>query len=836
MKRFMLLSWLLATLINPDLISQSRSEIKNNFYDAESWILFEDYKEALPLYQFLLKIYPTNSNYKYRIGQCYLNTPGEKDKAVSYLEDASKNINPKYKEGKFSETGAPYDALYYLANAYRINNQLDRAIDTYKLFQKNLNPDVYDTTVVFLQIQSCLNAKELMSLPLYVKQTNLGSPINANNSEFNPVISDNENLIVFSRSEAFYDAILFSTKINGKWSEPRNMNELLKVDKDLFPTSLSKDGKDLYLYSSADYDGIIYTSRFENNTWSPLVKLNENINTKFWESHATISHDNNKLFFTSNRKSTLGGLDIYVSKRDSTGDWGPAENLGPVINTPYNEESPFLSQDDKTLFFSSRGHFNMGGYDIFYSHLYDNGEWSVPLNVGYPMNSTDDDVFYNPLHEGYQGYFAIDASDGLGKQDIYHIDIFSDKNPRKFTVRGMVKVAELINNARDSVKISAMNIKNPNQTVVAYSNPQTGEYEFQIPQGNYEITYEGKGAERVVKNLEILLTNPSDSFILGETILPKADFSADLDVGINKSMSVENGDTIIFPLKLEPKSLLTVEHWVGDSLLSAKHYPISDSTFNYKIVPDHGENRVIFKLTDKFNNSASADIYITRKKDIAKQPLIRSEYISPVTDGRINQEEASTIAADIITDIDPSILIIREKILAFSEKSEDGSIIQKSVATIDLNNIKQAGKWLQAYYDEAVKQGLTNSQIAEMLVIISSSPDTDVEQFLRDLIEHSEEPLFSSLRSLALSKEKIKAPMDLVLFLLINRNKEIYTEKAIFNGLASLIAAKDIPPDSITSRFTTTKDRKTGILLILIAAGLCLIFFLLWKRKKNNKK
>ena len=111
MKRFVLLSWLLATFINSDLISQSKAEIKNNFYDAESWILFEDYKEALPLYLQLLRIYPTNSNFKYRIGQCYINTPGEKEKAISYLEDAIKNINPNYKEGKFKETGAPYDAL-----------------------------------------------------------------------------------------------------------------------------------------------------------------------------------------------------------------------------------------------------------------------------------------------------------------------------------------------------------------------------------------------------------------------------------------------------------------------------------------------------------------------------------------------------------------------------------------------------------------------------------------------------------------------------------------------------------------------------------------------------
>ena len=384
-KRFVLFTLLLASIINLKTTGQSKAENRDKFYDAESSVLFEDYKEALPLYLQLLKSYPDNANFKYRIGQCYINTPGEKAKAISYLEDAVKHIDTKYQEGKFRETGAPYDVLYYLANAYRITNQLDKAIDTYEQFKKNLDTEIYDSVVVNLQIRSCRNAKELMKMPLFIKKTNLGRMINGTGSEFNPVVSDKEDMIVFSRGEAFYDAILYSTKVNGQWTGPINMNEILKVDRDIFPSSLSRDGKTLYLYSSADYDGTIYTSKFEKGTWQPLVRLNDNINTKYWESHATISHDNKKLYFTSNRKGSFGGLDIYLSKRDSTGDWGPAVNLGPVINTPYNEESPFLTQDDKTLFFSSRGHFNMGGYDIFYSTLLDNGEWSVPLNVGYPL-------------------------------------------------------------------------------------------------------------------------------------------------------------------------------------------------------------------------------------------------------------------------------------------------------------------------------------------------------------------------------------------------------------------------------------------------------------------
>lgn len=738
MKKFIIISWLLATFISPEIHSQSRQENRNNFYEAESWILFESYQDALPLYQQLLRIYPDNANLKYRIGQCYINIPGEKIKAIKFLEDAVANINPKYKEGKFNETGAPYDVLYYLANAYRINNQIDKALKTYELFRINLDPEVYDTTIVNLQIQSCKNARELMGMPLFIKEKNLGKVINSTHNEYNPVISDKEDMLVFSKSQAFYDAILYSTKINGGWSEPVNMNELLRVDRDLFPTSISKDGKDLYLYSSVDYDGIIYTSRFDNGKWSPIVRLNDNINTKYWESHATISHDNKKLYFTSNRKGTLGGLDIYVSRRDSTDDWGPAKNLGPVINTPYNEESPFLSDDDKTLFFSSRGHFNMGGYDIFYSTLLDNGEWSVPLNVGSPINTTDDDVFFKPLNRGYEGYISKELGDGLGKQDLYRIEIFSNDHPRKFFVRGMVKVTDLINNINDSVKISAMNIKNPDQTIIVYSNPITGQYEFQLPQGDYQITYEGEGGETVVKKVDLPLANPSDSFILPGTILPKTDFVAEMNVKSNKSISVSKGDSILFPLKVEPKSLLTIENWVGDSLMSVNQYPIRDSVFNYKMVPDAGNNRVVFKLTDKFNNETKTEVLISREKEITHQPVIQ-----PVYNTIISMKQIALLAELLKNRADDKML----KVL------RDAKINKLRFGKVD--------DYISFLKEEATKKEVDPEEVSKLTLKVAAMDNILTQSAVDFLEKHSDGDLKKILSDLDIYKANLKTWTDL---------------------------------------------------------------------------
>jgi hypothetical protein len=949
-KRCFLLTCLLAAIFNPDLKSQSKEELRKYFYEAESGILFEDYMEALPLYLRLAKVYPANFNYKYRIGQCYINTPGEKDKAAVYLEEAVKNINPKYKEGKFSEKGAPYDALYYLANAYRINNQLDKAIETYNLFKKNLDAEIYDSTIVNFQIQTCLNAKELINSPLYIKEKNLGNNINEDHTDFYPVVSDNEDLLIYSKIEALYNGIFYSKKVNGEWSGPINMNELLKFDTDIYPTSISSDGKTLYLYSSVGLDGIIYTSTFENNVWSPLVKLNENINTKFWESHATISHDNKKLYFTSNRKGSIGGLDIYVSDKDTTGNWGPAENLGPVINTPYNEESPFLSRDDKTLFFSSRGHFNMGGYDIFYSTRLDNGQWSVPLNVGYPLNSTDDDVFFKPVNEGYEGYYAKESPGGFGKQDIYRIEIFSKDHPRKFSLRGMAKVADLRSNIKDSVKISAMNITDPNQTVIVYSNPETGEYNFELPQGDYKITYEGAGAEKVVRDLSLPLASAVESFVLPGTILPKADFVADLTVESSKAITVKDGEAIVFPIKAEKNSVLTVEKWAGETLVSSEQVFVNDSVFNYKVTPSSGDTKIVFKLTDKFNNTASTEIFLTHEKVVTPQHLIRpeysrviaqkqmaalilmlknraddkmkgvingsdienqkfgnpddvidylreeaskksidpeeadklalkvavmdnvltqaavdlmakytdgelkqilseldiykanlktwtdlQEYINLKTNGRITPEELNKIAASVLSEADPAIAVIREKLNEYSNNSGEKTIIRDAISAADLNHIKLREIWLRTFSNEALKTGLTHNQLADMLISIGLIPGTDTEEFLQKLIANSEDPLLSALKSIDLKKEKIKTPRDLLLFLITNKDKLKYPEDQVYKAVANIIVSKDLSGD-LNMNTKTVGRNISWLLWILLSGVLVFVLFIFLKKRKEKEK
>ena len=610
------------------LMGQARIENRNNFYLAETYVLFEEFEEALPLYLRLTVLYPNNYNFKYRVGQCYVNLPGEKDNAIQYLEDAVTQINPKYKEGKFTEKGAPFDAYYHLANAYRVNNQLDKALETYEYFKANMNNAIYDSLVINNEILSCHNAKEMMRTPVYVRSENLGPNINDNNSESYPVVNEEETVMIYSKSLAFYDAILYSRKVDDIWSNPTNLNEMLRVDDKLYPTSVSPDGTELYLYSTENYDGIIYKSTLINGIWSPIVPLNENINTKYWESHATISHDNQKLYFTSNRKGTIGGLDIYVSERDPvTGDWGPAVNLGPTINTPYNEESPFLSSDDKTLYFSSRGHKNIGGYDIFYSTLEENGEWSTPINVGYPMNSTDDDLFFVPIGEGYVGYYAKEEEGGYGAKDIYRIEIFSEKNPRRFSVSGVARLGNQFSLYDDSIKVTTIKVTdpdNPEKVMETYSDPETGEYLLKLPQGDYEIIYEADNGQTVKRSLSLAINEPEDDHSIDDVLVPLTDFVARMNIRTDKEISIATGDTVYIPISIEPNSTLQVDRYLNDRLLGTENFFIKDSTFVYKFVPSVGDNRLRITATDKYGNTSSAELLITREEPIL--PPDKSDY------------------------------------------------------------------------------------------------------------------------------------------------------------------------------------------------------------------
>jgi hypothetical protein len=415
--------FLLVTVVfNLSLIAQEKDNLQETFLEAEYFLMNEDYSDALSYYLQLYEKLPDNANLAYCIGVCYLNIPGKKNLSVSYLETASKNMSAKHKEGSFSQVTAPYDALFYLATAYRINYKFDKAKETFIRYSGTLLPDDHENLdFIKHEIEVCDMAKEMISRPVSFSEENIGELFNDDKSNFNPIISADGKSFAYMVSLKFYDAIMFSRLINGKWTAPVNITPELQSDGDFYISCLSSDGKLIFLSRDDNYNSDIYSSSFNGNTWSKTVKLNKNINTKYWESHGFISDDGEQLIFASDRPGGFGGLDLYISRKVN-GDWGPAVNLGPEINTQFNEDRPFLVNNEKTLFFSSQGHENIGGYDIFRSDIQSNGLWSKPKNLGYPLNTPDDNIFFMPIGNGKSGYYSImKESAGYGKEDIYKI-------------------------------------------------------------------------------------------------------------------------------------------------------------------------------------------------------------------------------------------------------------------------------------------------------------------------------------------------------------------------------------------------------------------------------
>ncbi len=411
--------WVFFPLI---LFPQATNSLQDNFIEAEYFFMSGDYQDALPLYLELYEKNPDNSNIAYRIGACYLNITGKKNLAVDYLEAAVKFLSASHKEGTIMQKEAPYDALYDLGCAYLINYQFEKAKDVFSRFESTLLEEDHENHAIVKQhIRSCVTAGELIKKPVSYIEENLGILFNDEKANFNPVISADGKTFAYMVSLKFYDAVMVSRLQGGKWSPPVNITPELMSDGDMYISCLSSDGKMLFLSRDDDFNSDIYSSIFDGTAWTACRKLNKNINTRYWESHGFMTEDGEKLVFASDRPGGYGGLDLYISKKIN-GDWGPAVNLGPEINTELNEDRPFLINNGKTLFFSSQGHVSIGGYDLFRSELQSNNIWSNPVNLGYPLNTPDDNIFFMPVANGKSGYHAIfKEAEGYGNYDIYKI-------------------------------------------------------------------------------------------------------------------------------------------------------------------------------------------------------------------------------------------------------------------------------------------------------------------------------------------------------------------------------------------------------------------------------
>jgi hypothetical protein len=368
------------------------------------------------------------------------------------------------------------------------------------------------------QIEACKVARTYEETPSSISKKLLNPNFSQGSFNENPAVSFDGNTIVYTERRGTVNAIMYSRKIRGKWQPPVEITSQLKAGEDCSSCSLNSDGTLLLLYKTDNFDGNIYSAENVNGTWTPIKKLNKNINTKFYESHAAISADGKKLYFTSNREGGLGGLDIYISEKDASSDWGPAINLGRKINTIFNEDTPFVTLNDSLLYFSSEGHSGMGGYDIFRSKGAGSA-WEDPENLGFPVNSTDDDRFFLPFNNDENGFYSINTA--YKKKEIFYITLSKPSLNKVFEITGNYSLKDTVVSYDEKSSIFLVD-KNSGDTLdTGYPDSQTGKYSFFVAPGNFRIVYTFPGYYEQSIDTTIVLSNPSRIINLADVILDK---------------------------------------------------------------------------------------------------------------------------------------------------------------------------------------------------------------------------------------------------------------------------------------------------------------------------
>lgn len=441
-----------------------RNEFRREFEEGNRLIEEKFYNQALTVWLKLQAEVPMTSNINYKVGLCYLNSNYNKAQALPFLEVAANKIEKNWDYFDPFTEGAPLEALFYLGQAYHLNGQLDDAIAQFGKFKASVNKKHYLLPLAERYVEWCENAKVLMNDPINCKIENIGSRINGEYSDYSPVLSVDEGSLFFTsrriRKDSsnrgytsdldgkYYEDIYIAYKdLNGNWMEPEIFQYSSRPDEHEATINVSIDGQTLFIYKQ-EGNGDIFQSQLIGDTWTYPEKLGSDINTdKYWETHVTMSADGNTLYFVSDRKGGLGGRDIYRCIKLPTGEWSKALNVGAPVNTPYDEDAPFLHPDGVTLYFSSNGHRTMGGFDVFKSTLQKNddnpnGVWTEPINIGYPINTVDDDIFYVTSADDKRAYYASIKAEGEGEKDIYMIT-FNDVEEKPLAVlKGRILTAE----------------------------------------------------------------------------------------------------------------------------------------------------------------------------------------------------------------------------------------------------------------------------------------------------------------------------------------------------------------------------------------------------------
>ncbi len=409
-----------------------------------------DYATAIRYFHKVYKNNPENINVLYNLGLCYVNMSGNPDSALYFLKKVNAMDKSNWSEAKG-------ELLIAMGRAYQLKFQFDEALRMYTIIRTNDSEGVF-TDIVEDETEICNNAKILVDNPIDIKVKRLPDGINSECNDYRPVLSGDQQTLYFTsrRKSDNYDkdapftdgqyeeAIYTSRYLDGKWTKAERIKNLFpdKVGQESV-TCVAKDNTELYLIR--DYE--IYVSHKDSLTgeWQQAEMLSYPINTggRSHQKYAYVTEDGEQMYIVSDREGGFGGYDIYRSFRLPNGQWGVPKNLGPMINTDKDEDAPILHPTQNILYFSSAGHNTMGGMDIFYTPQRNDSTFEAVQNVGYPINTPDDDLYFVPTATKDKAYYASIAygEDKLSSSfDIYEVEYKEPEINTLVVVQGSVNV------------------------------------------------------------------------------------------------------------------------------------------------------------------------------------------------------------------------------------------------------------------------------------------------------------------------------------------------------------------------------------------------------------
>lgn len=473
---------------------------KKNLKAAELNFVIENYEMALHYFKMIInKDSLLTENQTIAIGLCFFNSTTEKSKAIPYFEKA---LNSK----------KAFPELYsYLGQLYQFNNNYKCAIIAYETYLKSLKNSGEGKQLkeeVIKNITTCYQAQELEDTPMNVKIKNLGAAINTKFADYGSVLSRDGQTMYYTScfpeegnyEKDLYDNIYYTDLLKQINNLPCSYTKLPGGSHDAI-LGFSPNEEKMFVYGEGDIYSIKTSSK---SKWVSTQKLNAEINSSGKETSMALSSDGKTFYFASDRKGGFGGLDLYKSELSENGMWGTAVNLGPTINTTYDEDAPFISLDKKTLYFSSKGHLTMGGFDVFQASL---DKSATPKNMGAPINSVNDDIYFNVDGQGV-GYLSSDRKGGYGSLDIYKV-MFEPASIPFTEIKGSLHLTKTLAPLNGTVTILDME----NGSVAANTPIVNGAYSIKLVPGK-KYTFQLEVENFILQTQEIFIPYQHTTFTL----------------------------------------------------------------------------------------------------------------------------------------------------------------------------------------------------------------------------------------------------------------------------------------------------------------------------------